>query len=187
MIKQEQIAQIRNRASIVEVISDYVTLKKTGPLTATAGGTISYTIVVTNIGPSYARAVDVKDALPPGITFSGGTASQGACVSAFCQLGELAPGLPVTMVITGTVGPGVSGIVTNTAYVFAATADRNGGNNSSAYTTTVSAATVLRVAKSDLVDPAYAGSTYFYQILVTNTGPATALPHASPKAMRGSS
>lgn len=30
MIKQEQIAQIRNRASIVEVISDYVTLKKTG-------------------------------------------------------------------------------------------------------------------------------------------------------------
>lgn len=30
MIKQEQIAQIRNRASIVEVISDYVTLKKAG-------------------------------------------------------------------------------------------------------------------------------------------------------------
>jgi DNA primase len=30
MIKQEQIVQIRDRASIVEVISDYVTLKKTG-------------------------------------------------------------------------------------------------------------------------------------------------------------
>ena len=138
-----------------------LTLKKTGPITATAGSTITYTIVVTNSGPSYARSVDVKDALPPGVSFSSGSASQGACVSAICQLGELAPGLPVTMVITGTVGPGVSGPVTNTAYVFAATADRNPGNNSSAYSTTVSAATALRVAKSDFTDPAYAGSTTF--------------------------
>jgi len=30
MIKQETISQIRDRASIVEVISDYVTLKKAG-------------------------------------------------------------------------------------------------------------------------------------------------------------
>src|SRR5262245_64503081 len=30
MISQEKIAEIRNRASIVEVISDYVTLKKAG-------------------------------------------------------------------------------------------------------------------------------------------------------------
>ena len=47
--------------------------------------------------------MDVKDALPPGITFVGGLASQGACVSAICQLGALGPGVPVTMVITGTV------------------------------------------------------------------------------------
>lgn len=150
-------------------------IKKTGPVTATAGAVITYTIVVTNAGPSYAQGVDVKDALPPGITFVGGLASQGACVSAICQLGALGPGVPVTMVITGTVGPGVSGLVTNTGYVFAATADGNAANNSSAYSTTVSAATALRVAKTDFTDPAYAGSSYFYQILVTNTGPATAL------------
>ncbi|MFN8465060.1 MAG: hypothetical protein U0X20_05890 [Caldilineaceae bacterium] len=150
-------------------------VKKSGPVSATAGATITYTIVVTNAGPSYAQGVDVKDALPPGITFVSGSASQGACVSAICQLGALAPGLPVTMVITGTVGPGVSGTVTNTGYVFAATADGNAANNSSAYSTTVSAATALRVAKIDFTDPAYAGSSYFYQILVTNTGPATAL------------
>ena len=30
MISQDKIAEIRNRASIVEVISDYVTLKKAG-------------------------------------------------------------------------------------------------------------------------------------------------------------
>jgi len=30
MISQEKIAEIRNRASIVEVISDFVTLKKAG-------------------------------------------------------------------------------------------------------------------------------------------------------------
>ena len=150
-------------------------IKKTGPVTASAGATITYTIVVTNAGPSYARGVDVKDALPPGITFASGSASQGACVSAICQLGAVAPGLPVTIVITGTVGPGVSGTVTNTGYIFAATADGNAANNSSASSTTVSAATVLRVAKTDFTDPAYAGSTYFYQILITNTGPATAL------------
>ena len=152
-----------------------LTLKKSGPLTATAGATITYTVVVTNAGPSEAHGVDIKDALPEGVAFAGGTASQGACVSAICQLGELAPGVPVTLVITATVGPGVAGVVTNTAYAFSATADKNPANNASSHSTVVFANTALHVAKVDFTDPAYAGSTYFYQILVTNTGPATAV------------
>ncbi len=164
---------VDNATTTVDTNAD-LSIKKQGPATAMAGETITYTLVVTNSGPSYAHGVDIKDALPPGISFVGGSTSQGACVSSICQLGTLAPNVPVTMVITGTVGPGVAGVVTNTGYIFAATTDSNPSNNSSALTTTIGAKTALHVSKVDFTDPAYAGSTYFYQILVTNTGPATA-------------
>lgn len=144
-----------------------LSIRKTGPITAMAGNQITYTVVVSNAGPSHADGVDIKDAvLPPGLTFVAGSSTQGACVSAICQLGELEPGKPVTMVITATVGPNVSGTVTNTAYIFSSTSDRNPANNDSTHTTIVGANTWLHVAKTDLTDPAPAGSTYLYQIVV---------------------
>ena len=158
----------------IDTVAD-LTIDKTGPITAMAGDLITYTVVVTNNGPSHAHGVDVKDVLPPGFSFVSGTPSQGACVSSICQLGELDPGTPVTMVITATVGPNVTGTVTNTAYIFSSTADKNSSNNSESHTSIVGANTSLRVAKTDLTDPVAAGSTYLYQVLVTNTGPATAM------------
>ncbi len=98
-------------------------VNKTGPATAIAGEQITYTIVLTNNGPSYATNVDVKDLLPPGVTFDSGTSSQGLCVNAICQLNEVAPGTPITMVVTGTVGSDVTGLVTNKAQGFSATVD----------------------------------------------------------------
>jgi uncharacterized repeat protein (TIGR01451 family) len=96
-------------------------LQKYGPLTANAGELITYTLVVTNFGPSTARGVDAKDILPPGLTFVAGTATQGACTSSICQVGDMQPGQVVTMVITASVGSDVSGVITNTGQVFSAT------------------------------------------------------------------
>ncbi len=149
-------------------------VNKTGPATATAGEQITYTIVFTNNGPSYASNVDVKDLLPPGVTFDSGTSSQGLCVNAICQLNEVAPGTPITMVITGTVGSDVTGPITNTAQAFSATTDDNKANNSDTAPTTVNARTALQIAKRDLTDPVYAGGSYFYEIVITNTGPSDA-------------
>ena len=44
----------------------------------TAAGNISYTVVVTNLGPSDASNVTVTDTLPAGVTFVSVTPSNGA-------------------------------------------------------------------------------------------------------------
>lgn len=41
---------------------------KTGPDTVTAGSAISWTVVVTNAGPSVARAVTLTDLVPDGLS-----------------------------------------------------------------------------------------------------------------------
>ncbi len=145
-------------------------LSKRGPTSAVAGQAITYTIVLTNNGPSVGRAVDVKDQLPPGITFVSGSSTQGLCVSAICQTGDVQPGQRITMVITGTVDSDVTGIRTNKAQVFSATTDPNSANNVDTWATTVSRLAALQISKVDLSDPVYAGNTYFYEIVVTNTG-----------------
>ena len=45
-----------------------LSLTKTGPATVVAGQQITYTILVSNSGPSVAQSVDVKDALPQGVS-----------------------------------------------------------------------------------------------------------------------
>ncbi|HHW84988.1 MAG TPA: DUF11 domain-containing protein, partial [Chloroflexi bacterium] len=159
--------------SQVETSTD-LAIQKDGPTTANAGELITYTLVVTNTGPSTARGVDAKDILPAGLSFVAGSTTAGACTSSICQIGDMQPGQVVTMVITASVGSNVTGVITNTAQVFSATDDPNQSNNRDTATTTVSAFTTIHVAKVDMTDPVYAGNTYFYQVTVTNTGPAQA-------------
>lgn len=159
--------------SQVETSTD-LAIQKDGPTTANAGELITYTLVVTNVGPSTARGVDAKDILPDGLTFVAGSITQGACTSSICQIGDMQPGDVVTMGIIASVGSNVTGVITNTGQVFSATDDPNQSNNRDTATTTVSAFTTIHVAKVDMTDPVYAGNTYFYQVTVTNTGPAQA-------------
>jgi uncharacterized repeat protein (TIGR01451 family) len=42
---------------------------KTGPANVVAGGTVTYTLDVSNAGPSNAAALTVIDTLPAGVTF----------------------------------------------------------------------------------------------------------------------
>ena len=149
-------------------------VNKSGPATATAGETISYTVVLTNSGPSTARDVDVKDLLPAGLTYVGGTSSQGACVSGICQLGDVTVDDVITLTITATVGSDVTGHVVNTAQAFQDTSDPNPANNINTATTTINALAALQISKVDLTDPVYAGNVYLYEIVVTNTGPSDA-------------
>jgi len=152
-----------------------VGVDKRGPATVTAGQQVSYTIVLSNTGPSTASQVDLKDLLPPGVTYQGGSSSQGTCTSSICQLGDVQPGQVITVVVTGTVGSNVTGTITNTAQVFAATPDQNNANNTDAASSTVKTNAGLQIVKTDLTDPVYAGDTYFYEIVITNSGPSDAL------------
>ena len=46
-----------------------MTVLKTGPTTAIAGNEITYTVTITNPGPSDAQGVSLVDTLPAGTTF----------------------------------------------------------------------------------------------------------------------
>ncbi len=153
---------------------------KSGTLTATAGGAISYTLVVSNAGPSAAQNVSVGDNPPAGVTVnsivvvrtgSGIT----ACAGFACGLGTVAAGEVVTLTVFGAVDSDVTGVVTNTTTVASTTPDPAPGNNTDNHPTTVVALAKLTIEKTDLVDPIGKGESLIYNIKVTNDGPSDAL------------
>ena len=114
-----------------------LSIVKTGPALVLDGGSISYTIAVSNAGPGAAQNVVVSDAVPAGITGATATPSQGSCSGSFtCSLGSIASGGSATITINGTVSTS-GGSLSNTASVTSDTRDPNGANNSSTTTATV--------------------------------------------------
>ena len=142
-----------------------------------AGGTLTYTITVTNLGRSTAPTATVTDVLPAGVTLVSATGTGWTCsgtTTVTCTHGPLATGAaqPIAIVVTA---PDQGGNITNTPSV-ATTAglDPVAGNNSQAVTTTVTASADLVITKNDSADPVVAGSAFQYTISVTNNGPSNA-------------
>ena len=110
---------------------------------ATPGSAITYTVTVTNHGPSPASAVSLTDTwsttVGGGVQLLSFAAAQGPCTLTNqridCQLGGLASGASTTVTVTlralGT------GSVTDQAQVSAAEFDPDTANNAAAETTTV--------------------------------------------------
>ena len=65
--------------------------KSDSPDPVIAGEVVTYTITITNDGPSDARFVDVKEQLPAGLSLLSIAASDGgACAGTLCQFGTVA-------------------------------------------------------------------------------------------------
>ena len=93
---------------------------------------LTYTITVTNNGPSTATATTLTDTLAGGLTFVSATPSQGTCAGSapiVCILGTISAGSSATVTVVAT--PSTAGSYANTASVVATTPDLNSGNNSS--------------------------------------------------------
>jgi uncharacterized repeat protein (TIGR01451 family) len=92
---------------------------------------LTYTITVTDNGPSVANGVTLTDTLPAGLTYVSATPSQGSCSFAAptltCNLLNLNGTATVTLVVT----PGAIGGYPDTASVTSSVTDLNAGNNSS--------------------------------------------------------
>jgi uncharacterized repeat protein (TIGR01451 family) len=120
------------------------------PVAATSN--LTYTIVVTNAGPSAAADVDLSDALPAGATFVSALPSQGSCslnagvVS--CDLGSLANNATVTVQLR--LRPGASGPLTNSVSVANPDFDPVAGNNTASITTTVLDGPIITVQPQSL-------------------------------------
>jgi len=146
---------------------------KTAAATVYAGSNLSYTISVTNFGPSGASGVVVTDALPVGVVFvsatGGGVSNNGV---ASWNLGALTNGQisAVTLVVTAP----VTGPLTNTASVSSPISDPNLPNNvTPPVITAVTPVADVGVSKSGPAGIVF-GTNFTYTISVTNFGPSTA-------------
>ena len=143
-----------------------------------AGQQLTYTLTVTNSGPSDATGVSLVDTLPAGVTYRSATSSQGTASNAgstvTVSLGNLAVGATATATIVVDVAPATRGTLVNTASVSAAETETNSNNNTANASTDVTARVDLAVTKVDTADPVTAGGTLTYTITVTNTGPSAA-------------
>ncbi len=165
----------------VDTLADVSIVKTHGAL-GHIGDTLDFTLLVSNDGPSEARAVVVSDQLPSGLTYVD-AAGQGWTCSAVAELatcalnGPLASGasaLPIT--VTANVTPAAYPAVDNTADVTSGTTDSDASNNTSTDSVDVPAQVDLSVVKHHR-DPLKVGESATYELTVKNAGPT---PDAGP-------
>ncbi len=147
------------------------------------GSDVTFTLTVTNKGPSQATGVKVKDLLATGYQYKSSVPSQGSYDPGTGEwtVGSLTVNQSATLQLTGTVK--VSGTYDNYAQVTAANEpdlDSTPNDNSTTQddddTVTVSPvpASDLRVTKTDDPDPVLAGNDVTYVVTVENLGPLSA-------------
>ena len=146
------------------------TLVTAGPFVP--GQSISYTLLVSNAGPSTATAVQVTDT-PSNLTITG--VSGGGCAALPCTIASLASGAGVTIDVTATiVAPGA---FDNVATVSATEADPNLTNNTDDDGnggTAGPSADVSIVKTLTTAGPYLPGQSIAYTLVVANAGPSTA-------------
>lgn len=140
------------------------------------GGTLTYTVSVTNKGPSTASNVTVTNTLPVSVAIHSATPSQGAVFISgnlvIFNFGSLTNGGRASATISVT--PTAAGNITATAVARASQIDPVLANNTSSATTVVGPAADLVLTLTDLPDPVVLGSNWVYTTTVTNQGPSSA-------------
>jgi uncharacterized repeat protein (TIGR01451 family) len=140
-------------SSTVTTTAD-LSITKSGPASASPNGIITYTIAITNGGPSHASAVVLTDALPADTTFvsmdaAAGftctTPAVGATGTVTCTNPTMALGTATfTLRVEVATSPTASAI-TNTASVSSTSADPDGADTAASATTAVAAAATAAV------------------------------------------
>ncbi len=135
---------------------------------------LTYTITVSNAGPSTATGVTLTDVLPSGVTLVSSNASPGSWSSNLvCDIGTLV--MNATATATLVVSDSTPGLVTNSVTAAADESDANPAlNTASVVTAVVTPSADVAVGLADAPNPVLTGNHLTYTISVTNFGPATA-------------
>ncbi len=154
-----------------------LTVTKAAPVTVTAGLPLTYTIIVTNTGPSAASGVVLTDSLPVSVTATfapagcsiNGTNSQITCTLPDLQVGA---GFNHTLIITAETDSEINENTNlrNTVFVNAANATRAVSNTA---TTLTGLGSTLRITKTATLSVT-AGEPLTYTIRIENHGPSRA-------------
>jgi uncharacterized repeat protein (TIGR01451 family) len=149
------------------------------------GGTLTYSVTVTNISNVDAQNVIVTDTMPPYVTVISATPSQGSCTGTTCNLGTIGAGKAVSIAYVVTVDADADGdadapeLLTNMACVSTSTPESDLTNNCDTVDTHVhrptptpspspSPKTDLTIVKTDSPDPVNLGGILTYSVTVTN-------------------
>ncbi|TVS19551.1 MAG: DUF11 domain-containing protein, partial [Planctomycetaceae bacterium] len=162
----------------VQPLIDLAITKADDPSTVLAGQNLTYTLVVSNLGPSDATGVKVVDQLPPGVQFVSAVPTQGVAShvdgTVTVNLGDMAANQSETVTMVVTVAPTAMGTLVNTATVSGNEQESDTSNNSASVTTTIQPMVDLAIFKADSPDPVIAGQELTYILSVVNNGPSNA-------------
>jgi len=164
--------------------ADLSITKTDGATTEIPGTSISYTIVVSNAGPSDANGVSVADTFPgtlTGVTFTslaagGATGNTAAGAGNISDTVNMPVGSSITYTVNATIQSSATGSLSNTATVTApgGVTDPTPGNNSATDTDTLTPQADLSITKTDGVTSKAPGTSVTYTIVVSNSGPSDA-------------
>jgi uncharacterized repeat protein (TIGR01451 family) len=174
-----------NSATDVDTVTPQTDLsitKTDGVTSATAGGSVTYTITASNAGPSNATGANVTDTFPAELTCTWTCvgAGGGTCTAAgsgnISDTVNLPAGGSITYTASCTISAAATGSLVNTATVEAAAGaiDPDPANNSATDTDALGAETDLSITKTDGVTSVLPGATVTYTIVASNAGPSAA-------------
>ncbi len=155
----------------VNVLADLEITKSDSPDPVSVNNPLTYTLVITNNGPSDAVSVSVSDTVPAGVTFvsvggTGWSCNQAAGLVT-CTRGGLAAGGVASITMLVTVNTGTAGPIVNTATVTSSTPDPISSNNTATASTTV-LHPALTIAKTPDLQVVYRGTLATFTITVNN-------------------
>ena len=178
-----------NNATATVIVADSADLSVTNsvsPVPVQASGTLTYTQVVTNAGPSPATTATFTESTPANTTFTSITAPTGwscttpvvggtgtiSCTNPSDATGSGTFTLKLAVAAGATHGTAINDTVT----VASATTDPNSANNSATASDVVALSTDADLVTTNSAAPATvaAGSNITYTQTVTNLGPAAA-------------
>ncbi len=160
--------------------ADLSIVKTVSPTAPVPGSAVTFTLLVSNDGPSTATQVVLTDRVSPVISAVTAVADSGRpCTldggSVTCTLGALRPTDQVVVTISGTLSPDSVGQISNTATISASTSDPDPTNNSATVSALTAPSADVRVTKS--LEPArpVPGRPVAYTVRANNAGPSTAV------------
>jgi len=175
---------VDNLAIDTDTISPQVSLslyKTDGRSTIAPGELLTYTIGVTNSGPSSVNAVNIRDDFSnkmTNITWTCNPSPGSSCQAIGVQNGDintfanLLPGGSTRITARGTVKTSATGILSNSAFIFSPIDPTNNDKKSSDTTTIVPESELLLEVITPFTVSAHSPITY--TIYITNTGPSNA-------------
>lgn len=176
-----------NSASDTDTLNpqaDLAITKDDGVTAAIPGTALTYTIVVSNPGPSDAPGATVTDVFPASLTGVSYTASSGNGATGFTAAGSgnisdtvsLPAGSSITYVANANLSASTTASLFNTATVTApaGVSDPVSGNNSATDSDSIDRQSDLAITKTDGATSAVPGTPISYSIVVSNAGPSDA-------------